>query len=102
MCVNQRFIRSSFTRHTILAKCGICPACKQEKANNRANRIRNNLRKGEINLFCSLTYSNAYIPYIRYSDLVSMQFVGCVPIYKDHDVRYVRSGSSYCTAPAST
>lgn len=71
MCTNQRYIFNRYSRKAVLVKCGHCPACLQEKACARANRIRNNFDGSHIALFVTLTYTNDFVPYVRRSDLFS-------------------------------
>ena len=71
MCTNQRYIFNRYSRKAVLVKCGHCPACLQEKACARANRIRNNFDGSHIALFVTLTYTNDFVPYVRRSDLYS-------------------------------
>lgn len=69
--------------------CGTCDVCLQQKADRRATRIVNHEKStGKVCLFVTLTYDNRFIPYIRPSELRP----GCsYNIYRDAEVRYVRS-----------
>lgn len=87
MCTNQRYIFNHYIKKHILVKCGKCPACKQERANKRAQRIRNNVSFGTIALFCTFTYSNDYVPYIKRSDL--RQPSDDIFVYRNKSVRFV-------------
>lgn len=89
MCTNQRYIINRYTHKKVLVKCGKCPACQQEKAFARSKRIRYNSSHGTIALFITLTYSNDYIPYVKFSDLRSSEFE--VPIYRNASCRYTYS-----------
>ena len=60
MCINKRWIFNPYSRKRILVKCGKCPACLTEKARHRAGRIKNNIYKGQVSLFCTLTYANKH------------------------------------------
>ena len=60
----MRYVTNCYTGKRLLVKCGKCEACQQEKAAYRANRIRNNLKDGYIALFSTLTYANAFVPYL--------------------------------------
>lgn len=68
MCTNKTWIIDPRGRKQ-LVRCGKCPACKQEKAVARANRIRNNITPSHTYLFITLTYRNDCCPYILRSDL---------------------------------
>ena len=76
-----------------MVKCGHCPACQQEHANLRRNRIMSTMKDGDCSLFCTLTYKNDCVPYILRSDIVQaiklfknfddVQFI--LNIYRDTD-----------------
>lgn len=99
MCTNTRLIRNIYTGKSLRVNCGKCPACQQQKAGYRANRIRNNIKRDETALFLTLTYKNEHIPYVFLNDLADK--VENLPLYRDFNVRYVRSGSSYDVTPVS-
>lgn len=70
MCINKIEIQPKYWRHKIYVKCGHCPACLQEAANKRANRIRSEVDQSKYDIFfVTLTYENRFIPYIWRSDL---------------------------------
>ena len=93
MCTNMRWIVNQYTRKRILVKCGHCPACMVEKAHHRAGRIKNNVYDGELTLFCTLTYANECLPYIKLSDLLECKRE--LTIYRDSSVRRVRVSGDY-------
>ena len=102
MCTNKRFIYNPYINRHILVNCGRCPACLQQKAVARTNRINNNksLDGSELPLFVTLTYSNDYIPYIKESDILTSErflvdsdkqlFSYDVPIYRNFNVRHYK------------
>lgn len=91
MCTNRHEITLRSGRK-MFVDCGECPACQQAKANKRAQRIRYNDKNDYVTLFVTLTYDNKYIPYIKKSDFPL--YGSCsVPVYRDYDVRRVRSFS---------
>ena len=69
MCTQQRWITNHYTGNKIYVKCGHCKACLQEKANKRAQRIKNEYTSDKIILFVGLTYDRDSCPYIKESDL---------------------------------
>ena len=85
MCINKRWIINEYTRKRILVKCGKCEACMVEKAHHRAGRIKNNVYKDEVSLFCTLTYANECLPYVKVEDLNNK--VTHLPVYRDSVVR---------------
>lgn len=89
MCVNCRYIYNRYSRRHVLVKCGKCPACFQEKAMKRANRIRNHSVDGQLCLFVTLTYTNDYVPYIRKSDVFNDSCTGEVSIYRRCSIRQI-------------
>lgn len=99
MCTNTRLIRNIYTGRSLRVNCGKCPACQQQKAGYRANRIRNNIKRDETALFITLTYKNDHIPYVYLKDLADK--VENLPLYRDYNVRYKRFGSSYDVKPVS-
>lgn len=88
MCTNTRYIRNIYTDKMFLVNCGHCPACQQEKAARRANRIRNQVVDGQICLFVTLTYGSKFVPYVRRSELASRPMN--VVVYRDYDVQFRR------------
>lgn len=89
MCQSFRFIYNRYNRRKVLVSCGKCPACRQEKANKRTSRIKNNFSSGSIALFVTLTYTNDYIPYISKEQLLSDDLD--VKVYRDAECRYTFS-----------
>lgn len=87
MCTNQRWITNRYTGNKIYVKCGHCKACLQEKANRRAQRIKNEFTSDRIILFVGLTYDRDSCPYILESDLHSRKQV--LPVYRAY--RLVRA-----------
>lgn len=83
MCTNTRLIKNKWTGKVVRVSCGKCEACLQEKANARTNRIRNQLHKGNIYLFITLTYSPEFIPYVLRDELHDDSFVN---VYRGNDV----------------
>lgn len=96
MCTNLKSIYNRYIKRTLLVDCGKCPACQQQKANARANRIRNTLEPGQICLFVTLTYKNCFCPYIDIREL-SEGINLDVRLYRDAFGRRQRVGvgSSY-------
>lgn len=93
MCVSKRWIKNYYGRD-ILINCGRCPACLQEKAINRTNRIRfnQNYDGSTVTLFVTLTYRNDCIPYFHRSDL--FQHEDCngfveLSVFRDSETRWV-------------
>lgn len=74
MCIHRRTIQNPYTGHRIVINCGHCPACLQEKANKRVNRILNTTQKGEIYCFGTLTYDNMFVPYFEKSNVDGNSF----------------------------
>lgn len=87
MCTNTRLIRNRYTTELVRVSCGKCPACIQEKAVARANRIRNHSAFGEIALFFTLTYSNAFLPYVKRNELKENSLIN---VYRDASIRRYR------------
>ncbi len=72
MCQNQRWIKNPYTQRMIYVKCGVCPACLQEKAGRRVARIQNTRfdNDGLVSIFGSLTYTNESIPYLDRKEFI--------------------------------
>lgn len=96
MCTNKRYIYNRYIKKNILISCGHCPACLQKKAGQRASRIRNNMKHGEICLFVTLTYNNLFVPYVDLRSLHSGLNYN-IPVYRRAMGRYNRVGSDYIT-----
>ena len=93
MCVNKSWIVNRYNGNSYFVNCGHCPACIQEKAIRRTNRIHNHYSDTVSldYLFVTLTYSNDYIPYI-YRPELEQYLLGYTPafgIYRDATCRYV-------------
>ena len=93
MCTNMRWVKNPYLHTSILVPCGHCPACQQQKANARASRIKNNLSKGKVNLFVTLTYKNEFVPYIDRREICWRPDV--INVYRNCSIRKVRKGSDY-------
>ena len=114
MCTNKSWIVNSKGKK-LFVKCGKCPACLQEKAIARANRIRAAIPEdGSMTfLFVTLTYSNLFVPYFDYDEFKEsplkhsfkgnpdfepskgIQYFKHLNIYRNASVRAVRADSSY-------
>lgn len=110
MCTNRRTIINSLGK-SLVVNCGKCPACLQEKAVARTNRIRNNHAPGVTSLFVTLTYRNCCCPYFDKDELdiapisttIMYDSFGqpyqesykTVNVYRDVSVRRVRRSSNY-------
>lgn len=110
MCTSMKWVKTPHINHPVLVPCGHCSACQQQKANARTRRIRDNIGKGDLSLFVTLTYTNDFIPYVKRSDLAKMDefFTSTsnsydslgnsfyyLPVYRNKTGRYVRKGSGY-------
>lgn len=96
MCVNMRWVKNPYTRQNLFVPCRQCPSCQQEQANRRAQRIKNNQREDCVTLFCTLTYDNDTVPYVRKEDLLFIDRDNPVlNIYRDFNVRRVRADENY-------
>lgn len=80
MCVNSKWIYNKYIRKSLFVNCGHCPACLQQKANKRTQRIKNNFYSDDVCVFLTLTYAPECVPFILVSDLVSKNFP--IPIYR--------------------
>lgn len=93
MCTNkqERFIPG--INKMMYVKCGTCPACLQEKALKRSNRIRyqDKAINGLFSWFVTLTYDNKFIPYIRPSEVIlyASGEIDAIPLHRDFEVRWV-------------
>ena len=46
MCTNQKRVFNKYTKRWMYVNCGHCPACLQQKASYRVQRIKNNDSNG--------------------------------------------------------
>lgn len=70
--------------------CGSCPACLQEKAIKRSDRIRWQSKSDLVPWFVVLSYDNKYVPYIRQSefdDFVNKKSE-YLPVRRDFDCKW--------------
>lgn len=91
MCTDKRWIKNKYNGESYFVKCGKCESCQQEKANHVARRIMNQFSTDYDCFFCTMTYKNKFIPYIRRSELDSYD----VNVYRDYDVKRVRLTRDY-------
>lgn len=68
MCLNIHKIFNKYNNEYYYVKCGYCPACLQEHANKRAQKIRfhheNAFERGMNYYFITLTYNNFNVPFL--------------------------------------
>lgn len=93
MCQNKKYIRNIYSHQNILINCGKCPACLQDKANSRAQRIRNNVQSDKICLFVTLTYDNAGVPFVYRKDIDLGKRE--ITVYRGSSPRRVRINGDY-------
>ena len=72
MCTHRKEITNPYTGKKLIVNCGMCPACRQEKAIKRTMRIKNHYDDKLSCAFVTLTYRNECIPYIRSTDLINL------------------------------
>lgn len=113
MCMYKRYIKTALGKE-LLVNCGKCPACIQEKAINRANRIRMEFPDdgSKVAFFVTLTYRNQCIPYIdmlevdkrpSYFELLKAKGENLPPVsdfkvakvYRNVSVRWCRKDGDY-------
>lgn len=68
MCKTGRFITNQYDGREYYVSCGHCPACLQEKAIRRKNRIDEELRQNLSCFFVTFSYKNEYIPFVLESE----------------------------------
>ena len=100
MCTHKHKIRNPYSHREMWVDCGKCDACKQRRANARANQIRlhnNGLSKDYYPWFFHLTYLNECVLYVRrddirkYNEQLSLGVApDPVPVYRDYDRSYRR------------
>lgn len=97
MCTNQRLVHSPYMKRPMFVKCGRCPACMQEKAQKRVNRIHNTANDDFVCFMVALTYSQHCAPYVLRSDVESLVHgdVQSINIYRDCKIRKVRKPSDF-------
>ena len=87
MCVNTRRIFNKYSGTWLQVNCGRCPACRQQKADARARRIRATHQSGKLCLFITLTYAPNYLPFIKLDELKEKP--AKLNIYRNAVCRYV-------------
>lgn len=108
MCTHKQKIYNPYLRKHIYVDCGHCPACLQQKANRRANKIRCHAPADTLPYFITLTYANDYIPYFDLN-LIHQMMVGNieddestpfpVPVLRDKSVRFYKNKRIVKTTP---
>lgn len=84
MCTNSRWIKNKYNGKYYFLPCGHCIECEQNKQRKNFERIQNHFEDSEyFTLFVLLTYSNAYVPYIRLSEINDEKLT----IWRDNSVR---------------
>lgn len=85
MCRRASVVLNRYSGHPYLQKCGICPACLQEKAQRLSKKIElenKNLPSYVVPYFVTLTYKDGTCPYVFRNDLL---------IYKKQEKHYYKS-----------
>lgn len=98
MCTKKKFIINPYTLKGMFVNCGHCPACLQEKALQRTNRIKSDRSQdgSTLTLFVTLTYDNKFVPYIiedgESNELFKEgnDYVRYFPVKRDYNVRYFK------------
>lgn len=85
MCTNVHWITNKYSGTRILVSCGRCKACRQEKANKRATRLKNEHNSSNVGLFVTLTYDRWSCPYILHDDVLNN--IDPLPVYRDCSFR---------------
>lgn len=97
MCTHCKRVYNHYSQSVVLVNCGHCKECLQDKADARANRIRNSIPVDHINLFVTLTYDNRYLPVIKKSDICAQEDITiwryASPFKKDAGKRWFPIGS---------
>lgn len=108
MCNHKRKIYNPYLRKHLYVDCGHCPACEQQKANRRANKIRCHAPANTIPYFITLTYANDYIPYFDLNFIHQMMVGNIkedettpfpVPVFRDKSVRFYKNKRIVNTSP---
>ena len=100
MCINQRRIVNRYTGKTMYVNCGHCPACLQQKAAHRVQRIKANNSVGMQSYMLTLTYARYNAPYIKRDEAYkfSKGELDTLSVYRDTRYRWKRYDSGYDTA----
>lgn len=90
MCINGRFLTNKYTGQQFWCKCGHCPACLQEKAAVRSQRIRNEYDGKSQVYFGTLTYDRISCPHFKYDDYLKIRDVGFgeLPVYRNYSIHW--------------
>lgn len=84
MCTNSRWIYNKYNGKYYFMPCHHCFECEQDKQRKNFERIQNHFEDQEyFSLFVLLTYSNAYIPYIRISEIND----DMINVWRDNAIR---------------
>lgn len=97
MCINQRRVVNPYTGKSMYVNCGHCPACVQQKAAKRVQRIKFNNSKGFTTYLLTLTYARYNAPYIKRDDAYKFSNgeLDSLSVYRDTRYRWKRCGSDY-------
>lgn len=99
MCINQKEIYNKYSGQYLMVPCGHCKSDLQDRARKRKFKVEDeicDLSKSEIH-FCTLTYSNDFIPYFDIRDYESWinQEVDSFPVYRDDEIYTRKNKSKY-------
>lgn len=89
MCTHKKKKWNRYISQYIYVDCGECPACLQQKAIARTNRVRYQEKDTSfVSWFITLTYDNKYIPYIRQSEWIDFATgkVDCLKVHRDFKI----------------
>lgn len=80
MCTNMHMIYNKYIHKRVLVSCGKCEACRQQKADARAFRIKHSTPAGWVQLFVTLTYNNDSLPVVRKDEIKENSFVSVMRV----------------------
>lgn len=89
MCTHKKLVKNKYTGQVLFVNCGKCEACKQAKANRKANRITNEQSQGLVTIMVMLSYDEKFVPYVLKEDLENGELFE-LPIYRDYAVRHFK------------
>lgn len=97
MCTNQKRVYNKYTHRMMYVNCGHCPACLQQKASYRVQRIKNNDSDGMQCYMLTLTYARYNAPYIKRDEAYAFSKgeIDTLKVYRDTQYRWKRYGSGY-------
>lgn len=82
-CLSPKHIINKYTKQLVIAPCGHCSACLQNKADAWVRRLQQESLSSRFTLFVTLTYNEKSVPYYTLDELGALVSESDMPRFLD-------------------